>query len=64
MGGDETKMKKIVLLGFLLVFPDLFWGMTKIGLGCWGFSQRNAYGNVSGSILVLSGTVQFINIRW
>lgn len=57
-------MKKLLVIAFLLGLPDLFWGVTKIGLGCWGFSQKNAYGNVSGSILVLSGTVQLVKIKW
>jgi len=52
------------LLGFLVALPDLFWGTVKIGIGCWGFSQKNAYGNISGSLITLSGAKQLICIKW
>jgi hypothetical protein len=60
----EKRMKKLLLLGFLVALPDLFWGTVKIGIGCWGFSQKNAYGNISGSLITLSGAKQLICIKW
>lgn len=43
---------------------DLFGGVFKLGIAAWGFSQKNAYGNVTGSIFALTGTIQIIQIRW
>jgi hypothetical protein len=43
---------------------EIFGGMCKLGIAAWGFSQKNAYGNITGSIFALSGTIQIIAIRW
>ena len=43
---------------------NLFGGIIKLGIGYWGFSQENVYGNVTGSVFALSGTIQIITIKW
>jgi len=42
----------------------LFGGLFKIGIGYWGFTQDSMYGNVTGVLFGLSGTVQLINLSW
>lgn len=43
---------------------SVFGGVVKLGIASWGFSQENAYGNVTGSLFALSGIIQIVAIRW
>ena len=39
-------------------------GLLKLGIGYWGFKQKTLYGNVTGFLFTLSGTMQILNVRW
>lgn len=37
---------------------------VKLGLGYWGFTRQTNYGNVTGFIFIMSGTIQLLQIEW
>lgn len=70
-------MKRLIITALLviaLLFPiaaksnadegDLLAGILKLGIGAWGLSQKTAYGYVSGSIFLISGSVNILTFRY
>ena len=63
-------MKKVIAVIVMCLFLSvnasaaLIAGLINLGLAYWGFSQKNAFGNVAGSVFALRGTVHIFTIRW
>lgn len=42
----------------------VFGSIFKLGIAYWGFSQHNSYGNVTGVLFALGGTVQLLSLEF